>query len=411
MNKYFGVVIKTAISGLLAFSIYGCAAAPVKTDTVFFPPAPEEPKIQFLKGINGAKDVEVAQTGLSSSLKSFATGEEGETRPISKLFGLRHVNGKLYACDLAGHSIVIIDAAKNNYTEFTGKGTGKLKKPVNVAVDSEGHMFVVDAGRNYQVIHFDADGDYVDTIDISKAPTLKAAVTPPPKKDDEPQIEYKPKATDVAVDDKYLYILDMNLSDIKVYNKKTDEYVKTIGSYTEGKGGLSMPSTLVIGDDNRLYVTNSASGSVAILEKDGTLVTTFGKLGDGFGEFARPKGIAVGKENRIFVADGGLQNVQVFDGTDKHRLLIFFGDPGLLSGSLNLPAGLTLASDPDALNYWQKFAAPGFTLEEIIFVANQAGSPKVSVYGLGSRPAKPEKGKPSKKNTEVAEASKKDEVK
>lgn len=378
MNK--ASIIKSAISGLLAVAVMalaGCAGAPVKQDIAFFPPAPEEPKLQFLKGIGGAKDIEQVETGVGHSLKVFATGEEGESRPIVKPYGLRYFNGKLYICDIQGHSVAIIDAANKTYSTFEGKGSGKLKKPLNVAVDTDGSMYVVDAGKNFSVIHFDHDGGYVSTIDITPyAPKDKA----------ENGIDFKAKATDVAVDEQFVYVLDMTFGDIKVFDKKTEKYVRSIGSYVEGKGGLSMPSNMMLAPDGNFYVTNMASGSVVIISKKGDIVNTFGKLGDGFGQFGRPKGIAVGQEGRIWVADGVLQNVQIFN-KEKHRLLINFGDPGLTQGSLNLPTGIALTSDAQAVGYWQQLAAPGFILEEIAFVANQAGPAKVSVYGLGHRQA------------------------
>ena len=77
--------------------------------------------------------------------------------------------------------------------------------------------------------------------------------------------------------------------------------------------------------------------------------------------------------------DGGQQNVQVFNETG--RILVFFGDPGLLRGSLNLPVGIAVTKDN--LDYFQKMAAPGFVLEAVILVTNQYGAEKVSVYGLG----------------------------
>ena len=93
-------------------------------------------------------------------------------------------------------------------------------------------------------------------------------------------------------------------------------------------------------------------------------------------------GIAIDEEGQIYVADAGFSNVQVFDKT--FRLLGVFGMPGLPAGSLNLPAGIAVTRDN--LDYFQKFAVPGFKLEEVIFVANQfitPINPAISVYGLG----------------------------
>ena len=378
--------VKTSLLGLLALTIMtlaGCVGAPVKTPTAFFPPAPEEPRLQYLKGISGSKDVEVPESGMAHSLKVFATGEEAESKPIVKPFGVRYANGNLYVCDPQGHSIAIIDVAKNVYSKFFGNGSGKLKKPLNLAVDSDGSMYVLDVGRHNQVVHFDAHGDFVSIIDL-------ADVAKETEKDvgkDGESREIKAKAVDVAVDAENVYVLDMTGGDIKVFDKKTEKHLRNIGGYVEGQGGLAMPSNMAIGPDGFIYVNNIASGSVVILDKAGKVISHFGKLGDGFGDFARPKGIAVDSEGRIWVVDGGLQNVQLFQGSGKHRLLINFGDPGFSQGSLNLPVGITLTTEN--LEYWQQYAAPGFVLEEIGFVTNQAGPTKISIYGLGHRAKQP----------------------
>jgi hypothetical protein len=116
---------------------------------------------------------------------------------------------------------------------------------------------------------------------------------------------------------------------------------------------------------------------------DGNFLGALGKMGDKAGSFARPKGVAVDQEGRIYVVDAGLNAVQVFD--DQMRLLIYFGWPGLEAGSLNLPSGIAVTKEN--IDIYQKFAAPGFQVENLIFVVSQFGQefniPRISVYGLG----------------------------
>jgi hypothetical protein len=115
------------------------------------------------------------------------------------------------------------------------------------------------------------------------------------------------------------------------------------------------------------------------LDRDGHVLLSFGELGDAFGQFGRPRGITVDKEGIIYVADASHQNVQMFNG--KGRLLMFFGDPGLPDGSLNLPAHVAVSYDN--LEYFQKLADPSFVVEKVVFVTNQFGPAKLSIYGFG----------------------------
>jgi DNA-binding beta-propeller fold protein YncE len=189
------------------------------------------------------------------------------------------------------------------------------------------------------------------------------------------------KPSDVAVDGDSVYVLNIqkNRNQIEIFDRKSGKLVGSIGKTSAEKEGLAIPTNFTLDSKGFLYTTNAGSGKVIKLDKDGHFLLSFGEMGDIVGKFARPKGIAVDHEDRIYVVDGGNQNVQIFN--EKGRLLAFFGDPGLLRGSLNLPIGITVTRDN--LDYYQKFAAPGFILEAAILVTNQYGAEKITVYGLG----------------------------
>src|SRR6266568_6921532 len=85
----------------------GCAGQQaVKPAPVFFPPAPDEPRVQFLKEISGSTDV-----AGTKKKEFFSLGAEEDTgTPIVKPYGLRYAGGKLYVCDSQGPpSVIIID--------------------------------------------------------------------------------------------------------------------------------------------------------------------------------------------------------------------------------------------------------------------------------------------------------------
>jgi hypothetical protein len=73
--------------------------------------------------------------------------------------------------------------------------------------------------------------------------------------------------------------------------------------------------------------------------------------------------------------------VQVFD--DAGQLLMFFGDPTIGPNFENLPAKVVV--DYDNLKYFQNMVAPGFKAEYVVYVINQFGGHKVSVYAFGSK--------------------------
>src|SRR5690349_9435753 len=75
----------------------GCATKPpVKVNYIFFPPAPDDPHVQFLTGIGQNTDL-----GGASSFAEFIVGAGGghTIRPIMKPYGLTAGKGKIYVCD------------------------------------------------------------------------------------------------------------------------------------------------------------------------------------------------------------------------------------------------------------------------------------------------------------------------
>ena len=343
---------------LLASLLSGCAGSNGPTGPVFFPPAPNPPRVQYLMKISDSQDIE----GKKSSFSLFVLNDKDDdaVKPIKKPYGVTTRNGKIYICDVGGATVSIIDPSRKTFEYLKGNfSVGKLRKPINIAVDGDGTMYIADIERK-EILVYDAAGNFKNAFG----------------KD----LDMKP--TDVAVDGKYLYVVDIAHSEVKVLDGKTGKLLERIGKGSEKSEGLALPTNFAVDGKGFIYVTNTMTGKVMKFDRDGHLLLSFGKLGDGFGQFGRPKGIAVDDSGRIYVADSAHQNVQIFN--EKGRLLMFFGDPGSApDGTMNLPSGVAVSKDN--LDYFQKLADPSFQLESVIFVINQYGPNKVAVYGLGQQ--------------------------
>jgi sugar lactone lactonase YvrE len=371
---------------LLAFALAGCAAKKTgPSGPIFFPPPPDEPHVQYLTGITDSTDIE----GNPAKFTLVLTGGEkaGTIRRYGKPYGMVAHKGKLYISDSGSKQVVIIDVANRKFEFIKGNlAKGALQKPVNLDVDDDGTIYVVDTGRK-EIVVYDAAGYFVTSFgkNLEKA-----------------------KLTSVAVSGPYLYVPDWNTSEIRVLDKKTGEQVNSLMKGDDKKTSVRLPTNIARDEAGFFYVSNMGTTNVMKFDRDGNLLMTVGKLGDSFREFARPRGIAVDHAGRIYVVDAGHGNVQLFD--KGGHLLTFFGtpDPKLEAGTLTLPAGIAVESDN--VGYYQKYAAPGFKLENIIYVINQYGSPTVSIYGLGEMegskkeppktekiPADPKKGTEEKK--------------
>ncbi len=324
--------------------------------SVFFPPVPNPPRVQYLTRISSSTDVDGKKLG---GLSIIAVGDSRaeKPKPIIKPYGITVRDGKLYVCDTSPGRLIVIDPARKTFEFLKGNYSfGKLKKPINSALDSEGNLYVADTMRK-EVLVYGPSGSFLRAFGKG--------------------LEMKP--VDVAIDGDYLYVLDLKNHDIKILDRKSGKLLETIGNDSDNKHLLSMPISLDTDPKGSIYVSNMTSGKIINLDRDGHLLGEFGKLGDGFGQFGRPKGLTVDDQGRIYVVDAAHQNVQIFN--KDGRLLMFFGDPGLPFGSLNLPAGIAVTSE--GIDLFKEYIDPAFQVEQLIFVTSQFGPAKISVYGLG----------------------------
>lgn len=330
----------------------GCSTPKPVEAPVFFPAPPAEPRIQFLTSYARAEDFQPPKR-----LLAFVLGKPEQTRHIVKPYGVDLKGGKIYICDTVLGGLEILDLATETFDYFVPGGQGRLQKPINVAVDEGGTIYIADTVRG-QVVIFGPDREYVGAIGNS--------------------LETKP--SDVVIGPDRLYITNLEQRNVGVYDKTTRDLLFTIPRDPDDENArLYQPTNLALDGDRRLYVSDTGSFRIQVYDLEGGHVNTIGRPGDSPGEFARPKGVAVDREHRLFVVDAATQVVQVFD--EDGRLLLFFGAPGESRASFVLPAGVSI--DYEHVDYFRPLAEPGFSLEYLLLVTSQYGDRKVSVFGFG----------------------------
>jgi DNA-binding beta-propeller fold protein YncE len=331
----------------------GCATKkPAQKNYLFFPPAPDEPRIQYLMSFGAETDL-----GGPNKFTEFVAGENKIHRPIIKPYGLTIRNGKVYVCDTQTANVSISDLAKRKLRYLKPQGQAALKTPINVAVDRDETVYVTDTGRG-QIMIYDKDGNLIEAVG---------------KKD-----EIKPCGLALAGDK--FYITDLKTASVKVYDKRTRQLLLVFPtSGTNEQAKLFQPTNLAVDPAGRIYVSDSGGFAVKIFDAEGKFVRTVGELGVTPGQFSLPKGIGADREGRFYVVDAAAPVVQLFDADG--RLLMFFGQPGTSGDAgLYLPAGL--AVDYENVGLFEKYIAPGYKLEYLILLTNQVGPQKVSVFGF-----------------------------
>lgn len=136
-----------------------------------------------------------------------------------------------------------------------------------------------------------------------------------------------------------IYVVDSGTHEVVILNR-SGALIGRFGGPGAGPGKLNFPSAIAIGHDGALAVSDSLNFRVQLLSRDGEPVSSFGKKGDAPGDLSLPKGVAIDDAGNIWVVDAHFENVQAFD--KSGRLLMALGGEGQEAGEFWLPAGIAI---------------------------------------------------------------------
>ncbi len=352
VGRGYRLVWRVLFAVALSISLPAVADEAKTTTAVFYPPLPNPVRIQHLATFSGERDVAAEK----SSFASFVLGDEPSSRQLMQPYGIAMDDGRIFVADTAAPGIAIFDLARRTFSLFEGTGSGRLKKPINIRIDSDGKRYVTDTARN-QVLVYDRSERFLAAFGVVG--------------------QFKP--VDVAIAGDRLYVTDIEHHQVHVLDKLTGKTLFKFGKAGSSPGELFHPTNIAIGPDGDVYVVETSNYRVQRFTADGEPVKVYGGVGNAPGSFARPKGLALDREGRFYIGDAAFENVQLFDRDGK--LLLYFGQPGEGIEGLNLPAGVTI--NYEYADLFRRYAQPGFTIEYVILVASQFGPNKVDVFGFG----------------------------
>jgi hypothetical protein len=344
----------------------GCATTPANhrpekdqgPKYVFFPPAPDEPHVQFLTSFETEKDL---RQGTHDSFMTYLTGQLPRILPIVKPYGGFAGGGKFYVCDTGLGAVLKMDLAGRRMSVVTPDDPNVIQMPVNMTVDTNGWLYVVDMVRQQLVILNDQD-NFVATVGEKG----------------------KTKPMDVAVTHDRIYLSDVASHCVHVLDKATRTNLFDIprdADATNVQRKLFQPINLTLDSLGRLYVSDFGAYRVQVYDTEGNYLRSIGEQGSNYGDFMRNKGVAVDRNNYVYVVDAAGDIVQIFNA--EGRVLMWFGGARSGRASMELPAKVLVDYDDVAL--FQKYVAPDFQVEHLLIVMNQFGPHKVAVYGFGHK--------------------------
>lgn len=134
-----------------------------------------------------------------------------------------------------------------------------------------------------------------------------------------------------------IYVSDTASHDIKVLDL-TGGLRRVLGRRGEGEGEFNFPTHLAFAE-GQLYVTDTLNSRIQVLEgATGRMLRSFGARGLYVGNLVRPKGVAVDSEGNVYVVESYYDHLLVFDRLG--RFLMGIGGLGAESGKFYLPAGV-----------------------------------------------------------------------
>lgn len=327
--------------------------------TVFYPPLPELPRIQFLTTINTEEDI-----GGGSSLSLF--GGKGTGPKFARPFDVAHEKGRIYVADPDMGAIVNVDLVEKKFDFIHETEGGPFRSPMSIFVAADGKKYIADAGRE-QILVLDETNAFLRTYG---------------KKG-----QFRPLGA--VIDGDRVYVCDVRENEIEVLDRESGELIAKIGEPGPDNGQFHWPTRLALDSEGNIYVTDFMKFRIQKFDKDGRFAKQIGELGTFPGATPRPKGIAVDREGYLYVVDGAFELVQIFDSRTA-EILLGFGKFGPKKGGNWLPSGVHI--DYDNLKYFSRYVDKNFRAKYLIYVVNQAGPRKLNVYAFGDWIGPPPKG-------------------
>lgn len=307
----------------LCLSLSGCAAPQEVKQRYFWPPPPDEPRIEFIASYWSERDFPRARKRVLMEAVAGAEAVEGFKKP----WGIAsNGEGKVYIVDTNRPAVVIFDL-KNYTVDMLGKGEyqGLLYAPVGIALDASGNIYVSDPKRN-RVYSFTRDEKPLRTIGDDT--TLNWPVG-------------------MAVDDTLgrLYVVNGRNHNIAVFSLD-GKYLFAIGKRGEGDGELNFPTDVDTDSAGNIVVADSMNARVQVFDRDGKLLRKFGRRGDAPEEFQMIKGIAVSRNDNIYVTDARTDRILIFD-KNGEPLTAIGGTSAVAETGKLTPGGFVLPQDID----------------------------------------------------------------
>ena len=214
--------------------------------------------------------------------------------------------GNLYVADSGKSAVHVLDR-DGKLLESIGRfgwRTGELDSPTGIAVDAQLRLYIADSGNN-RVQRFSLIRRTFKTIAGEKQDESVGLQSASPII---PLLEPQSVAVDVRG---YVYIAD-------TWNHRILK-IDPLGRLQMEIGGLGWdgqqfrnPQGVMVDFRNNIYISDTGNHRVHKLDFSGCQIAIWGEEGTGKGQFRNPVGQAIDRFGNIYVVDQGNRRIQIF---------------------------------------------------------------------------------------------------
>jgi tripartite motif-containing protein 71 len=278
--------------------------------------------------------------------------------------------GNLWVADTSNSRIQELSPQGQFLAKFgsSGSGDGQLNRPTSIAIASNGDLLVTDAG-NARVERFSSAGAYLSKFGAKGSGNGQFAGSGP---------------EGIAIDSSgNIWVSDTYGGRLEEFSS-TGAFVKVVASKGSGSGQLGEPAAIAMDAGGNLWVADRQNNRLSVFSGAGGFLSQVGSAGSGNGQFSSPSAIDIDGQGHVWVADRGNNRIEQFDVAGQYAGQ--FGSPGSAAGQFSFASPMGLATDPSG-HIWiadtgnnrvQKWLAPGAPVLFASFLSS-FGS-----YGSGS---------------------------
>lgn len=290
----------------------------VKKQRYFWPPLPDQPRIEWINKYSSQHDL--PKTGFQRFIEGIV-GQDTATTLVKPWGVASDGEGLFYVADTQGSAVVVYDLNGKTVLQLGGdQYSGLFKRPIDVDLDNSGNIYVSDSDKKRVFVFTKAQNPLI-TIG-----------------DDE--MFHWPAG--IVIDRKLnrLYVVDTHLNNVSVFETGTGKHLFSFGKRGTGDGELNFPTDAAVDSKGNIYVTDTMNARVHVFDQEGKFIRKFGHRGDGPTDFKLIKGIAISRDDYVILSDPMGSRLQIFSTEGQSLLTLGVRSGGGVIGGFNIPQGL-----------------------------------------------------------------------